>query len=120
MLGALWLPLAVVVGHNPDAPPDVVSDLNCNIDRPCRVTDTFEVTTRPLNVVKPVARDVFKNDPTRSLALNDVEGVGPQVELGAGSSSSGRGMRLAGVACCNNRFTSPSSGTFGQRSWSTR
>jgi hypothetical protein len=58
--GELWFALAVVVGHNPDAPPNVVADLNTNIERPDGIAFTFERTTRPLNVLKPSSRHVLK------------------------------------------------------------
>jgi hypothetical protein len=98
MLGALWFAFAVGVGHNPEAPPDVFSDLNCSINRPDGIRATFEVTTRPLNMLKPVARHVLKDDPTRSDGSNDAQGFVPKVELGSVASSSGGGVGLAGVA----------------------
>jgi len=85
----LWFALAVVVGHNPDAPPYVVSDLSRNIERPDGIVATLQVTARPLDVLKPTARHILNDDPTRSASLNDAQRFGPEVGGVVTSSSCG-------------------------------
>lgn len=92
----------------------MLSDLNRNIDRPDRIAETVEVVARPVDVFKASARNIFKNDPTRSESLNDCERFRPPVARTI-STTSGSAERLARIAGGKNVDTSETIGVVGQR-----